>query len=99
MNTVVENLTGMNVMTDQVIATDLLFAAKSGIRNYAVAITETASPEVRATLRKHLEDGIAYHEKVTNYMVEKGWYHPYNPQQQLDLVLKSADTALHVSRQ
>jgi len=34
MNTIMNNKTGTNAMTDQVIASDLLIAAKSGIKNY-----------------------------------------------------------------
>lgn len=41
MNALIESLTGMNKMSDQVIATDFLIAAKSGVRNYAIALTET----------------------------------------------------------
>lgn len=43
MNGLIETLTGMDKMTDQVIATDFLISAKSGVQNYAVAITETTS--------------------------------------------------------
>ncbi len=50
MNSIIENMTGMNGMTDQVIASDLLIAAKSGIKNYALALTESTSSEVRNVL-------------------------------------------------
>ncbi|KIN43362.1 hypothetical protein B4071_2613 [Bacillus subtilis] len=40
MNPIIEYLTGMNVLTDQIIAMDLLIAAKNGVRNYAMAATE-----------------------------------------------------------
>ncbi|MGX1377233.1 spore coat protein CotF [Priestia megaterium] len=34
-------------LDDLAIATDLLLSAKNGVRTYAVALTETATPEVR----------------------------------------------------
>lgn len=63
MNGLIESLTGMSKMTDQVIATDFLISAKSGVQNYAVAITESISLEVRAVLKKQLQDAIQTHEK------------------------------------
>jgi similar to spore coat protein len=96
MNTVIENLTGMNTMTDQVIATDMLLAAKTGVKNYAMAITEAASPEVRTVLKNHLEDAIVHHEKVTAYMMSKGWYQPYDVNEQIRMDLKAAETALNL---
>lgn len=96
MNPIIKSLTGTAGMTDQVVATDLLISAKTGVLNYAVALTETASADIRAVLRKHLEDAIDTHEKVTQYMVEAGWYHAYDPQQQIQLDLKNAQTALNL---
>ncbi|KAF6598992.1 spore coat protein, partial [Paenibacillus sp. EKM208P] len=43
MNSIVQNMTGMGGMTDQVIASDLLISAKSGIKSYAIALTESTS--------------------------------------------------------
>lgn len=62
---------GMGGMTDQVIATDFLISAKEGVRNYAVAITETATPELKAVLRAQLNDAIATHDKITAYMIAR----------------------------
>jgi similar to spore coat protein len=50
MNGLIERLTGLDRLSDQVIATDFLIATKTGIRNYGVAISETTSREVRDTL-------------------------------------------------
>ncbi|WP_207725219.1 spore coat protein [Clostridium saccharobutylicum] len=83
-------------MTDQVIATDFLISAKSGVQNYAVAITETTSPEVRLVLRKQLEDAIVTHDKISNYMMEKGYYHAYNMQEQLKVDINTTDVALNL---
>lgn len=97
MNSLIESLTGMNKMSDQVIATDLLISAKTAIRNYAVAITETASPDIKAALRQQLGDAIATHETITNYMVKKGYYHPYDPQEQFTVDMQVTETALNLT--
>ncbi|MEO2073993.1 MAG: spore coat protein [Bacillus sp. (in: firmicutes)] len=97
MNQLLQNLMGMGGLTDQVIATDFLISAKAGIRNYAVAITETATPELKAALRVQLNDAIATHEKITNFMIERGFYHPHDLSEQLQVDLTVADTALNLA--
>ncbi|SHF86279.1 spore coat protein [Ornithinibacillus halophilus] len=97
MNKFIEKLTGMTDLTDQVIATDILIAAKSEVRNYALAITETASPAVRETLTKQLDEAIDFHEQMTNYMIDNGYYYPNDTKKQLELNLKTADTALNLA--
>ncbi|MBN2983735.1 spore coat protein [Cohnella algarum] len=94
MNPIIEYLTGMNKLTDQVIAMDFLVSAKSGVRNYAMAVTESVSPEIRETLARHLEEAVDMYERIANYMIERGWYHPREVSEQLQLDLKNADTAL-----
>jgi similar to spore coat protein len=97
-NHLIQNMMGMGGMTDQVIATDFLISAKAGVRNYAVAITETATPELKAALRAQLNDAIATHEKITTYMMSKGYYHPHNLSAQLQVDLAMADTALNLAQ-
>ena len=99
MNQFVEKLTGMAPLTDQVIATDMLIAAKTGIKNYAYAITEAATEDVRNTLIHHLEDAIGFHQQITNYMVEKGYYNPQDTLKQMQVDLNTAETALKLSNQ
>jgi similar to spore coat protein len=94
MNFIAENLTGMKALTDQVVATDFLIAAKSGVRNYAMAITETGSPEIKEVLTKHLEEALDLHEQISSFIVERGWYHALDTNEQLDLNLQNIDTAL-----
>lgn len=97
MNALIESLTGMNKMSDQVIATDFLIAAKSGVRNYSIALTETTNLEVRSILRKQLKDAINTHEKIFNYMVERGYYNPYNVEKQYEIDMKTTETALNLT--
>ncbi|MFD2445717.1 spore coat protein [Bacillus sp. CGMCC 1.16607] len=96
MNSFVENLTGLNALTDQVIAMDLLNSAKSGVRNYAFAVTEAGTPEIKEILIRHLEDSINLHEQVSSYMIEQGWYHPRNKNEQINLNLQNIETALNL---
>ncbi|MFC7061512.1 spore coat protein [Halobacillus seohaensis] len=97
MNQFMEKLTGMAPLTDQVIATDVLMAAKSEIKNYSLAITEAASLEVRNTLTQHLEEAIDFHEKISTYMVNKGFYYPQDTSKQMQVDLKVAETALSLA--
>lgn len=97
MNPLVGYLTGMSTLTDQVVATDMLISTKASIRSLAVAATESATPAVKATLIKQLHEAIDTHAKLTDYMVAKGYYHPYQLSEQLHLDRRTADTALRVS--
>ncbi|GGH86391.1 hypothetical protein JOD43_003504 [Pullulanibacillus pueri] len=97
MNPIVQNMTGMGGMTDQIIASDLLVSAKSAIHSYAVALCETTSPKVRATLQQQLNDAIGMHEQVTNYMVQNGYYHPADVGEQIALDNQNAQKALKMS--
>jgi similar to spore coat protein len=97
MNSLIEKLTGMDKMSDQVIAIDFLVSAKSAVRNYAIALTETTSPEVRATLKRQLNDAIATHETISNYMMKKGYYHAYDLKEQYKATMKVTDTTLSLT--
>ncbi|MFY4774401.1 spore coat protein [Metabacillus sp. RGM 3146] len=94
MNPIIENLTGMNALSDQVVAMDLLISAKSGVRNYAFAVTEAGTPEIKEILTRHLVEALDMHEKTSAYMAEKGWYHAWDTNEQINLDLKNIDTAL-----
>ena len=91
---IIQNLVGMGDITEQVIATDFLIAAKAGVRNYAMAISEAVTPEVKEVLRRHLNAAIDTHEKVTRYMIRKGYYHTDDFSAQLRVDFKAADTVL-----
>jgi similar to spore coat protein len=94
MTNIIQNMAGMGNMTEQVIATDFLIASKTAIRNYATALSETATPEVRDTLRRQFDVAVGTHERITNYMMNKGYYHAYNPQEQIRVDMKATDTVL-----
>ncbi|HSH25804.1 MAG TPA: spore coat protein [Massilibacterium sp.] len=78
-------------MNDQVIASDLLLGAKSAVRNYAMALTESVSPDVRGVLKKQLDSAITAHENITTYMMNKGYYHAYNVEEQVQQDVANAN--------
>ncbi|AWI11157.1 spore coat protein [Caldibacillus thermoamylovorans] len=45
------NAVGMPDQMDSAIAMEFLTTVKTGVRNYAIAITETANPELRKKLK------------------------------------------------
>lgn len=95
----IQNMAGMGGMTDQVIATDLLISAKSGIKNYAVALSETTTPEVREALKNQLNTAIDVHERITKYMISKGYYHPENVNEQIAVDMQATEAALNLPLQ
>ncbi|WP_409303990.1 spore coat protein [Peribacillus sp. SCS-155] len=98
MNQIVQNLIGMGDITDQVIASDLLISAKSGIKNYAFALTEAATPEVREALHQQLNDAIDLHGNISDYMINSGYYHPRNVNEQLAVDAQTTNTALNIPK-
>lgn len=99
MANIIQNMAGMTAMTEQVIATDFLMASKTAIKNYAAALAESATPEVTNTLRCQLDDAINTHDKITKYMMDKGYYHAYNPEQQMAADMKATETVLNLGKQ
>lgn len=92
------NSVGMPELADAGIATEFLLSVKNGVRYYAVALTESPTPEVRSVLVKHLEESIDLHGEVTELMMHKGWLHPYEVDEQVKLDLKSAQTAVDIGK-
>ena len=80
-----------NVKTGQ-----LLGMAKTNVRNYAAAITETATPQLRKVLKRHLNDGIDLHESIFNYMYQHGLYPAYDLEKLLNNDMDNATKALNM---
>lgn len=89
-----EHLTGMHTLTDQVIAMDYLVTAKSAVRNYAMAVTDAGTPEVKAVMTRHLEEAVDMHERIAQYLMAKEIYHPWNVNKQIRTDLNTIQTAL-----
>lgn len=77
-------------------AANLLGFFKTAVRSYAIAITETATPSLRETFLKHLNNGVALHAKVFNFMYANGYYPSYNLEQLLANDIKMATAALRM---
>lgn len=75
-------------------AGDLLGLAKTTVRNYAIAITETATPQLREVLVKQLNAAIQLHANVFYFMYERSYYPSYDLQQLLANDVKIAKKAL-----
>lgn len=82
--------------TDQEILMDMMNSSKQGIRNYAWAISETATPELRNVLTQQLNTAIRTHETISNFVMKKGLYHAYNPQEQIQMDIQNAQQVLNI---
>ncbi|MBE5101559.1 spore coat protein [Priestia aryabhattai] len=85
-------------LDDLAIATDLLLSTKNSVRTYAVALTETATPEVRKVLKKQLDEAIELHEKIAQYMIDNEMYHAYDVEEQVNHDIKKADKSLELAK-
>lgn len=92
-----QELKGVKKLDDQAIATDLLLSAKAGVRSLAVAITETATPEVKKVLKRELDNAIDLHDKLAQYMIENEMYHAYNIEEQINHDLEKGKKALSLT--
>lgn len=81
-------------MDTSIFSGDLLAFAKTAVRNYSIAITETATPVLRETLNKQLKRAINTHEMVYSYMYERGLYPSYDLRKLLENDMKMANKAL-----
>ncbi|MCX8132241.1 MAG: spore coat protein [Clostridia bacterium] len=93
----IENSEGMPGLVDSTVALDFLLAVKSGIRNCAIAISETASTEVRSALRRILDGEIDLHIELSELMMSKGWLYPYEMNRQFRIDEISTQTALQIA--
>lgn len=75
-------------------AAGLLGFAKTSVRNYSIAITETATPVLRDTFQKHLNCAIYLHACIFNFMYARGYYPSYNLDQLLAHDIQMANAAL-----
>lgn len=97
MANIIQNMAGVGDLTDQVIATDLLISSKSAIKNYAGAIAESTTPNIKNVLKKQLDDAIKAHDKISTYMMNKGYYNAYEPQAQISMDRETSDTVMNLN--
>ncbi|MFP7492192.1 spore coat protein [Terribacillus saccharophilus] len=77
-------------------AGDLLIFAKTSVRNYSIAITETATPALREVLRKQLQLAIDTHARIFDFMYRRGLYPAYNFERLLQNDIQNANRALQM---
>ncbi len=97
---VLDPANGLNMpeMADMTFATDFLIRVKEGVRSTAAALTEAASPDVRGLLRAQLHQGLALHQELTELMMRKKWFHPYELSEQYQLDRLSADNTVAIAK-
>lgn len=88
---------GMPGQVDSAIALEFLITVKTGIRNYAIALTETTSPTLRKVLKNQLKSAIRLQTDVYQLMMEKNWFFPYDLPKQFELDLKSSELAVRIA--
>jgi similar to spore coat protein len=98
MANMIQNMAGMGDMTEQVIASDFLIGTKSAIKNYAAAIAESTTPEVKNALHKQLDDAINTHGRISTYMMNKGYYNAFDPQAQMSMDRQASDTVMSLNK-
>ncbi|MCM3782513.1 spore coat protein [Neobacillus mesonae] len=94
-----KNALNMPELADMTFATDFLIRVKEGVRNTAIALTETVSGDARELLKKQLHEGLALHQEITDLMVRKKWFHPYNLSEQYKLDQLSSDNTIAIAKQ
>lgn len=75
-------------------AGQLLGFAKTAVRSYAIAITETATPRLRETLQKQLNEAIQLHGNVYYFMLNRGFYPSYDLPKLLSNDVANANKAI-----
>lgn len=93
----VANAVGMPEVADSTVAVNFLLNAKNGVRNYALALTEAASPQVRKILLGQLQSAITLYSEAADLMMKKGWLHPADLSHQAHVDDKSAEVALMIA--
>jgi len=94
----IEDFTNMIGFANASAALEFLLTVKSSIRNTAISLTECATPQVRTVVHNLLFQALDMHEKLSQLMINKGWLHPYNPGEQFQLDLKSAQMTANIAQ-
>jgi similar to spore coat protein len=93
----IRNAEGMPKLVDGTMSLAFLLNAKSGVRNCAIALTESSTPEVREFLQTQLNIAINMHEEISNLMINKGWFHPIDLEKQFQMDIESSKTAVQIA--
>jgi spore coat protein CotF len=88
---------GMPKLVDGCMSLAFLLNAKSGVRNCAIALTESVTPQVRELFKAQLDNAINMHEEISNLMIEKGWFHPIDLEKQFKMDVESSKVAVKIA--
>ena len=91
---IIQDVAGVDYMTEKDIVMEMLLTGKNVLNRYSTALGETTTPQVRETLKKHLNQIIDTLGEITDYAVAKGYYHPFNTPEQFKDDLREAYLAL-----
>lgn len=93
----IRNAEGMPKLIDSNMALGFLLNSKNGVRNLSIALSESASPEVRKMLRDQLNKAIDTHGEISDMMIAKGWFHPIDLEKQFNMDIESSTTMSQIS--
>ncbi|NLO98591.1 MAG: spore coat protein [Peptococcaceae bacterium] len=94
MANIIQDVVGVDFMTEKDIVAELLLTSKNVLNRYAAVLSDSTSPTVREILKKHLNQIIDLQGQITAYALSRGYYQPYNPAEQINNELKEADISL-----
>jgi spore coat protein CotF len=85
-------------ISDEVIATNMISAAKGSANAYLNAALTSPTPELRAMYASSLNQVLIGHSAITELAINRGWEQPYNPPtQQLSSAYDKAKTVIHTT--
>lgn len=93
----IKNSDGMPAMVDSTIALSFMLNVKSGIRNCAIALTEIEDQEARDAIKGMLNRGIDMHTQISELMMTKGWFYPYEVKEQFGIDQMAAQAATQIA--
>lgn len=83
-------------ISDEVIATNMISAAKGSANAYLNATMTSPTPELKAMYASSLSQVINGHSAISELAISRGWEQPYiPPTQQLLSAYDKADTVIH----
>lgn len=85
-----------NVLTEEVIANDILNSAKENIRKTAQSITKSYTPEVLDVLNMQLQMAIDFYQRAIYYMISNGYHVVKDINEQIRLDINNADKAINI---
>lgn len=80
---ITEQAAGASAITDRSVAMDMLKDCKFCVTTFAKAATEASNTQVRQFINQSLNDVANEQFKLSDIIVNKGWYHPFNITEQM----------------